>query len=453
LLAVCLLGGAGSGCAALTNPGADATRVRLLPPELLAPARPDEQTIDLPLLGQCRPTTYRLAPGDVLGVYVEGILGDKTQPLPLHVAPLVETPGQRRLPPAVGYPLPVRADGTIAPPLLDPVGVLGLSTTEVEEALRKRYVAKELLKGGAERVLVTLLHPRTYQVVVLRQESGNITVGPAGQIGGGKRGTGQVVDLPAYENDVLHALTETGGLPGLDAYNAVIVQRGCFQDEQGRAAVLHTLEAQPGGCGPQGPSLPCRETIRIPLRWPCGKDVPFRPQDVVLQTGDVVFLEARDFDVFFTGGLMPAGEHVLPRDRDLDVLEAVTMVQGPLLNGGFATNNLAGNLIAPGIGGPSPSQLVVVRRTPGGGQVPIRVDLNRAIKDPRERIIIRPGDLLVLQETPDEALARYVTQTFFNFNLFWEPIHSRWAAGAVDVSTPDRLPARFGTVIQNLPSP
>jgi hypothetical protein len=386
-------------------------------------------------------------------VYVEGILGDRTQPLPLHVAPQVEIAGQRRLPPAVGYPLPVRADGTIAPPLLEPVPVQGLSTTEVEDALRKRYVAKELLKAGTERVIVTVMHPRQYQVVVLRQESGNIAVGPAGQIAGGKRGTGYVVDLPGYENDVLHALAQTGGLPGLDAYNAVIIQRGCFDDEPGRAAVLRALEAAPNGCGPQGLALPCRETFRIPLRGPCGKNVPFQPEDVLLHTGDVVFLEARDYDVFFTGGLLPSGEHVLPRDRDLDVLEAVTRVQGPLLNGGFAINNLSGQLIQSGVGGPSPSDLVVIRRTPGGGEVPIRVDLNKAMYDPRERIIIRPGDLLVLQEAPEEALARYVTQTFFNFNLFWEPIHSKHAVGVVDVSSPDRLTPRIGQITQPLLPP
>src|SRR5262249_39571156 len=152
------------------------------------------------------------------------------------------------------------------------------------------------------------------------------------------------------------------------------------------------------------------QVVRIPLRTRPGEPLPFGPEDVVLHTGDVVYLERRNHGVFFTGGLLPSGEHELPRDRDLDVVEAVTRVRGPLVNGGISTNNLAGNLIAPGIGGPSPSLLVVMRRLPGGGRVNIRVDLNRAMRNPQECIRVQPGDVLILQEKPSEALARYFSQ-------------------------------------------
>jgi hypothetical protein len=184
--------------------------------------------------------------------------------------------------------------------------------------------------------------------------------------------------------------------------------------------------------------------IRIPLRARPDEPPPIRPEDVVLQTGDVVFLEARDCDVFYTGGLLPGGEFVLPRDRDLDVVEAVTRVKGPLVNGGVAINNLAGNLIAPGIGAPSPSLLTVLRRLPGGGRLPIRVDLDRALTDSHECIRVQPGDVLILQEKPSQALVRYFSQTFFNFSLGWQALHSRFATGVIDVSAPERIPARIG---------
>lgn len=440
LLLAGLLLGTASGCAALTNPVADAFPARRLPPELLAPAREEEQTIPLACLGQQPPMNYQLAAGDVLGVYIEGVLGERTQPLPLQVAPLVQVRDQRRLPPAAGYPITVREDGTIALPMIDPISVVGLTLPEVEQVVRKVYIEKQIIKAGAERILVTLLHPRTCQVVVFRQESANISIGIAGELGGGKRGTGHVVDLPAYENDVLHALAETGGLPGLDAFNEVRIQRNCFRDESGRAAVLRDLvKLSPGACLLGGGTT---TTIRIPLRLPPGQPLPIHPEDVILHTGDVVFLEARDNDLFYTAGLLPAGEHVLPRDHDLDVLEAVAQVRGSMLNGAFATNSLSGNLIAPGIGEPSPSLVVVLRRTPGGGQAPIRVDLNRALTDPRERLIVQPGDVVLLQEKPSEALARYFTQTFFNFDLAWEAFHSRYVSGIVDVAAPDRLPGR-----------
>jgi hypothetical protein len=90
--------------------------------------------------------------------------------------------------------------------------------------------------------------------------------------------------------------------------------------------------------------------------------------------------------------------------------------------------------------------LVVLRKAPHGGRVPIQVDLSRALRDPRESIRVQAGDVLILQEKPQEALARYFYQTLMNFNLIWTPIHSRFATGVLDVSAPDRLPSRLGTV-------
>ena len=42
----------------------------------------------------------------------------------------------------------------------------------------------------------------------------------------------------------------------------------------------------------------------------------------------------------------------------------------------------------------------------------IKVDLNRALRDSRERINVLPGDLLLLQQTPGEAIANYVSDVF-----------------------------------------
>ncbi len=434
-----------SGCAALTFPAADGVPARLVPPELLAPSRTDEQPLVLTLLGQPRPQVYRVAAGDVLAVYVDGILGDRAQPLPIHVPPLIQPRNERVLPPAVGVPVPIHEDGTIALPLVDPLKVQGMSVAEVREAVRKLYLDKQLLPRGNERILVGLLQPRMHQVLVLREEAASFGFGFEGPVPVSKRGVGHELNMPAYENDVLHALTVTGGLPGLDAANAVIIQRGCFADGGQRTLLRQTLEALAAGT-----QVPCLaqhgvQTIRIPLRGPAGAPVPFRPEDVILQTGDVVYIEARDDDVFYSGGLLPPGVHVLPRDHDLDVLEAVASVRGPLFNGAFGGSNLSGAFIQPGIGNPSPSLLLVLRRTPGGGQVRILVDLNRALVHPQERIIVQAGDVLLLQEQPREALSRYVTQTFFNFNLIWQAVRGRFVSGVVDVSTPDRLPGRLPT--------
>src|SRR5947209_5739170 len=104
-LAAALAAAPAAGCAALTNPVADGVPARRLPPELLEPAKDCEETIPLTLLGQARPAAYRLEPGDVLGVYVEGFLGERNQPepMPIHVGPLVQARDVHRLPPSAGY--------------------------------------------------------------------------------------------------------------------------------------------------------------------------------------------------------------------------------------------------------------------------------------------------------------------------------------------------------------
>jgi protein involved in polysaccharide export with SLBB domain len=439
--ALCLSGGL-TGCTALTNPVAEGVPVRRLPPEVLGGAREATGTIPLTLLRRKPECLYRLAAGDTLGVWIPGVVGEATLPPPAEIAPAVEIRDQRRLPPAVGYPIPVGPDGTVTLPLIPPVPVAGLTMIEAQAAIRQAYIAKGVLRPEAE-TLITLLHPREAHIVVMRQESGNITLGPSGQIAGGKRGTGHLVDLKAGENDILHALAQTGGLPGLDAYDEVIIHRSCFHSEEERPLILGEISPEVPGRFPVLADAP-GSTVNIPLRQKPGEPVPFRPEDVELFTGDVVFIEARDPELWYSGGLLPAGEHVLPRDRDLDVVQAITEVQGSLLNGAFAVSNLSGALIEQGIGNPSPSLLTVLRKLPGGGEVPIRVDLNKALCDARERILVQPGDVLILQETPGEALSRWTTRTFLNFSVTWQFIHDRFIQGVLDTSAPNQIPGRIG---------
>src|SRR5262249_43089604 len=124
-----------------------------------------------------------------------------------------------------------------------------------------------ILKAGTERVIVTLMFPRQIHVVVLRQESTNIALTQeGGLLAGGKRSTGHLIDLPAYENDVLHAVAQTGGLPGQDAYNEVLIFRNSFQHEKDRAALIEKLRALPPGVNPAQVIGPGASVVRIPLR-------------------------------------------------------------------------------------------------------------------------------------------------------------------------------------------
>lgn len=430
-VAAFLVCGALSGCAAFSNPVGDALPVRRLPPEILGRSKNDTYTIPLTLLHQKPPDVYRLAPGDVLGIYIEGVLGQATQNPPVYFPP--QLVGQSALPPATGFPVPVRADGTLALPLVEPITVEGLSLVETEQALIKAYtVTKHILVPGRARVLVSLIQHRQYHVAVVRQEAGGYTSGIGGVVASStKRGVAFLVDLPAYENDVLTALLRTGGLPGLDAYDEIVVQRNFFKGTEDKTSIQQEIACLPGKCpgviGAPG------EVIKIPLRLHKGEKLPIRPEDIVLRTGDVVFIEARDIELWYSGGLLPPGEHVLPRDYDLDVVEAVAQITGILVRGEIATNSLNGTLVSPGIGPPSPSQLVVLRRLPQGGQIPILVDLNRALQDPRERILVQPQDVLILQETPGEALTRYFISGF-TYNIMARFINTSNVQGIATVT-------------------
>jgi hypothetical protein len=176
--------------------------------------------------------------------------------------------------------------------------------------------------------------------------------------------------------------------------------------------------------------------VTIPIRTRKGEPpVPFRPEDVILNDGDILYVRARELELFYTAGLIPPGEYILPRDYDLDVVEALARVRGPMVNGAFAQNNLSGNILAAGIGSPSPSLVNVLRKTRGGGQVNIRVDLNSALRDRRERVIVQAGDVLVLQETVGEALTRYFT-TNVNFRFMGFLINRRDATLTNTISVP-----------------
>ncbi|MBW3542019.1 MAG: polysaccharide biosynthesis/export family protein [Planctomycetes bacterium] len=226
--ALCLLGlPLMAGCAA-SRP-LEGLDVEKLPPGYHAVGdRGDRKTIDLSLLRQTPPIEYRVDAGDVLGVFVEGVLGGDDQVPPVYV------PQDHSLPPSLGYPIAIRGDGSISLPLRHPIVVSGLTLRQVEETIRSLYSRGQgdqppLLNQGNERVIVSLQRPRTARVLVIRQEEGNdegngplIDRSSVRQ----KRGTGRVVELPAYRNDVLNALAETGGLPGIDAENVVYVIRG-----------------------------------------------------------------------------------------------------------------------------------------------------------------------------------------------------------------------------------
>lgn len=522
---------------------------RYLPDEYRGPSRSGKRTIDLSLLRQTPPKAHLVDAGDLLSIYIEGVLGHNAEQVPVHF------PATNDLPPTVGYPVPVREDGTISLPYVGAISVRGMTLRQVEQRLRQAYtVDRQILNPNRDRMIVALQRPRTYRITVIRQEAGSdaaVSQGGTLNIGALKRGTGKVVALPVYRNDVLNALAETGGLPGLDAENAIYVIRSgqgptmhlaehhdrpdrrstatqtnppsvanrAVREERGlvvrgqspygpRYAPLpaESPAAGPGGLppasshvapsaghippvaqpmatwpvpqpdatftpppgsnppavgaplGPPPPYLPApqfappvtpmaphapawsvpgtpetwsgpghvgepihpRRIIRIPIRLGPGEVADITEEDIILYDGDIVFIESRDTEVFYTGGLLGGGQYSLPRDYDLDVLGAIAIAQGQRSGGGGspATSSVGGQSALNNDVSISASHLIILRPLPDGSQLPILVDLYEAVRDPAARVIIQPGDYLLLQYTRLEAIAAFVERHLLAGALF-----------------------------------
>ncbi|MGI6418492.1 MAG: polysaccharide biosynthesis/export family protein [Thermoguttaceae bacterium] len=383
--------------------------------------RSQQEPINLVRLRQDPPPVYMLGPGDTLGIYIEGVLGSRDEPPPVHFP----EQKQRDIPPAIGYPIPIREDGTLPLPLVPAVMADGLTLTQLEAAIRKAYTEdQKILVPGRDRIIVTLMKPRTYKVLVIREDiRGAISQRSLSQgelvIGSEQAGAANLVELRAYENDVLHALSESGGLPGVNAKNELIILRGSFDQAQDLAPILDDLDSYVEVS--DRPSSEKKSIVRIPLRGSPGSPVQqLRQDDIILDNGDIVYIRSRDAEVFYTGGLLKGGQHPIPRDYDLDVLGAMAMAGGSIAAAAGGAN-IDG--FGSGVGSIFPPTRVLVIRTVNGRQQAIEIDLRKALADSGQRILIEPNDFIVLEYRPKEVFMNMILSTFrinFSLNSLWD---------------------------------
>jgi hypothetical protein len=130
--------------------------------------------------------------------------------------------------------------------------------------------------------------------------------------------------------------------------------------------------------------------ITISLR---GQSYPISPDDVVLHPGDVVVVPRKTDEVFYVVGPLSEQSRIrfsvgdrdreigngllLPPDREIDVVTAVAMA----------------GYIDPI---ESPTTVTVHRCGPDGMPMLVKVDLIAARSDPRETILVQPGDIIYL---------------------------------------------------------
>lgn len=410
-----------TGCTSLVAP-ISGVPARRLPPQFFAEPKANYVPIDVSRLAREKPRQYLLDAGDVLGVYIEGILPYSAPDQPALLPPVNFPDKDSNLPPSIGYPVTVKDDGTIDLSQIRPLKVKGMTIEQVRDLVRREYLERNIVKEDENRIfnpIISRLQDRTYSVAVVRQDiASESLVDKEYTRGSDDSAKGSIVKLKAGENDVLHALIESGGLPGINAKNEIKVMRVNKLDRQRRDAFVASFYSQiscntnPCLCPPPLPEDP--SVLKIPLRLPPGVIPSFREEDITLEEGDIIYIESRDADVFYTGGLLPGGEWKIPRDYDLDVMGAMAVAGAGVSS---KAGGGGGGLNLQSLGAVPPGMLYILRKTPCNGQVVIEVDLAKALMDPRERPLVMAGDTLILRYKCEEEALNFGLAGFFTYGL------------------------------------
>lgn len=422
-LAVCT-----TGCRTLN--GVPVSRV---PREILYTEQKDDfQDISLLRLRRDKPEAYRLGAGDTLGVYVPGAVGYEIIDEGVNIKNPIAVPKFNTLAidgeterGVTGLPYVVDDDGMLRLPIVGAVNVQGLTIAEATAAVRRAALDRtavdegnrpEGLEDKLKGTTVSLVEKRTVQVLVIREEEGGVE-------NVSKRGSGKTVHLPADENDLLHALNETGGLPGVDAQNEVLIYRGLFEEGEKYDELLASVGGQTcnDGCFCDESPLPDPPTVtRIPLRYHPAHPPSFSEEDVTLNDRDIIIIRSRDTETFYTAGLLGGGEFPLPRDKDLDILGAIALAGGPVGQIGSGVGGIGGAGSSGGRAGGfcQPSDVYVLRELPCGDQITLRIDLDRALENPSERILIKPNDVIILKYKLSEEIGNVILG-LLQFNILF----------------------------------
>ena len=97
-------------------------------------------SLDPSVFAQVSPPQYLLDKGDILDVYIEGVLQYPPTSKPSEPT-VVNSPNQD---PSIGFPIVVQRNGTISLPSIEPIQVKGLTVEQVTELIRKKYLEAKI---------------------------------------------------------------------------------------------------------------------------------------------------------------------------------------------------------------------------------------------------------------------------------------------------------------------
>ncbi len=365
-LTLCLSVLAVAGCwTPLHSPGICASA---LPDDFRVPEKALSVDLNYATLTMKIPDEYVLGRDDVIRVEIFELVPGIRQLLPPNLPDR-----QGRGPLSYSVDVRVAHKGDVMLPLAGSVEVGGMTLEQARQQITSAY-AKGFIDDP--RVAVSLVERSTVRVLVL-----------------GEVAHPNVYELPKYDNDIAHAITRAGGLT-VDAGKEIQVHRRVTNDSGQSPDETNRLPPFANPSIPQSVSEP--QTLRIPRRT--NSPLMLSPEQVTLNTGDVVVVPRRIDELFFVVGKLSENNQVrfslgretrdmgngylLPRDRDIDVVTAVAMA----------------GYIDPI---DSPDTVTVHRTMLTGDPVLIHVDLIAARYDRNENIMVEPGDIIYVN--PDAA--------------------------------------------------
>jgi polysaccharide biosynthesis/export protein len=348
-LAVAALAAAaiGAGCAGRPY------RASNLPPQFIAPAPLNLDTINLSGLADQSVSAEVIQPGDVLEVaMVTDYAKFTTTTAPVRVAD----------------------DGTIVVPLVGRLGVGGLEVERAEQAVNAESIVRGVFRTPC--ITLTMKQCRTQRVTVVGAVN--------------KPGTHE---LPRGSTSLMAAIVAAEGLTK-EAGTEVEIRH--TDSRQTARATLPPGPADRGAPGLQAAylqGLPEPPVVKIDLATATTGAMP--PPS--LRDGDVVNVAKRKLPPIYVIGLVARpGEFPYPVSQEIRVTDALALAGG-------VSNALA-------------EDVLVIRHLPNVPE-PIRIAVSiQGAKNGQDNIALAPGDTISVERTPATAVLE-VVQTFFRFSL------------------------------------
>lgn len=333
-----------------------------MPNNLRLAAQANPREVDLSRLASISGGSEIIGPGDVLEVSIAAGLNATDK---------------------VEIPVRVASDGTGSLPDIGSVQLAGYPPEAAESLIRLEAINRGLYTNPT--VTVTVRHMRMNRIRVL----------------GAVKEQG-VVELPPNSSDVVSAIAAAGGLAD-DAGSKVEIRNPARRDAVPRPAVAGDpnspyssvsststsgSDAAPAGSGGVMNSY----TIDLISAAKAGDG------SYLVQDGGVIMVEKRDpLPITVTGLVRKADQYPFPVGKDLTVLQAIAMAGGP-------SNQLA-------------DKVYVIRPLASGGDPAVlQVSIRTAKKSGKSNMLVGPGDIVSVEQTPGTVLLEALQILRFGVN-------------------------------------